>query len=672
MKFRQVHLDFHTSEHIDEIGRDFSRESFCAALREGHVNSVTVFSKCHHGWSYHPTKVNRMHPHLHFDLFGEQIRAARSIGVGAVGYISAGLDEKYAVEHREDLSLKKDGNIVRTPDFDTPGYHRICMNSPYLELLAAQVREMCTDYEVDGVFLDIVAPVRCYCPNCLRRMQELGLDPERDADVWKMAQITYFDYAARIRRAVDEVRPGLPVFHNCGSTPCGRRDLIRSNSHIEIESLPTGGWGYDNLPMTSRYVQPLGVDFLGMTGKFHLSWGEFGGYKHENALIYETALAVANGGKCSIGDQLHPLGAPDPETYRRIGKAYERIEEREPWLDGVRSVAEVAILSADGWASARPERERTPDFLPRRSDVGALRILMEGHYLFDVIDEESRFEDYRVLILPDSIGIDDSLRAKLGAFLRAGGKLLASGTSGLSLPDGGEQPAFVPDLGARYLGSQPFCPNYLHIREEFAGIRPAGYVFYSQTERVEATGKALAAIRPPYFERTAEHFCSHFHAPESEEGSGAGICEGKDGIYIAPAVFREYADVGSYIAKEIVTAALDRLLGKRTLEVALPAQGNVTLMDQEKQSRLVLHLLYAPRMSKGEKKIEIIEDCVPLFRVPVALDPRGRTVRSVRIVPSGEEIPFRTGEDGSVRFEIPEVRIHAMAEIAYGRPESTR
>ena len=197
-------------------------------------------------------------------------------------------------------------------------------------------------------------------------------------------------------------------------------------------------------------------------------------------------------------------------------------------------------------------------------------------------------------------------------------------------------------------------------------------MFYSQTERVEATGKALAAIRPPYFERTAEHFCSHFHAPESEEGSGAGICEGKDGIYIAPAVFREYADVGSHIAKELVTAALDRLLGKRTLEVALPAQGNVTLMDQEKQSRLILHLLYAPRMSKGEKKIEIIEDCVPLLRVPVALDLRGRTVRSVRMVPSGEELPFRTEEDGTVRFEVPEVRIHAMAEIAYGRPESTR
>ena len=121
------------------------------------------------------------------------------------------------------------------------------------------------------------------------------------------------------------------------------------NSHVEIESLPTGGWGYDNLPMTARYVQQLGMDFLGMTGKFHLSWGEFGGYKHENALIYETSLAVANGGKCSIGDQLHPSGKMDEKTYRIIGRAYEEIEKKEPWLDGVSSVADIGLLSYDSW-----------------------------------------------------------------------------------------------------------------------------------------------------------------------------------------------------------------------------------------------------------------------------------------------------------------------------------
>jgi hypothetical protein len=37
------HLDFHTSLHIPGIGEDFEPGEFIDTLRDGHVNSVTVF-----------------------------------------------------------------------------------------------------------------------------------------------------------------------------------------------------------------------------------------------------------------------------------------------------------------------------------------------------------------------------------------------------------------------------------------------------------------------------------------------------------------------------------------------------------------------------------------------------------------------------------------------------
>ena len=46
MRRRQVHLDFHTSEAIEGIGSQFSKENFQAMLKKGHVDSITVFSKC--------------------------------------------------------------------------------------------------------------------------------------------------------------------------------------------------------------------------------------------------------------------------------------------------------------------------------------------------------------------------------------------------------------------------------------------------------------------------------------------------------------------------------------------------------------------------------------------------------------------------------------------------
>ena len=77
MRFRQVHLDFHTSEHIEDIGKKFDKKQFQTALKKGHINSITLFSKCHHGWAYHPSKANEIHPHLDFDLLGAQIQALK-------------------------------------------------------------------------------------------------------------------------------------------------------------------------------------------------------------------------------------------------------------------------------------------------------------------------------------------------------------------------------------------------------------------------------------------------------------------------------------------------------------------------------------------------------------------------------------------------------------------
>ena len=90
LKTRQVHLDFHTSEHVPGVGHLYSKEQFQSALKIGHVNSITVFAKCHHSWSYYPTRFGRMHPGLKFDLLGAQIGACHEIGVAAPVYLTVG------------------------------------------------------------------------------------------------------------------------------------------------------------------------------------------------------------------------------------------------------------------------------------------------------------------------------------------------------------------------------------------------------------------------------------------------------------------------------------------------------------------------------------------------------------------------------------------------------
>lgn len=57
---RQIHLDFHTPARVT-VGDKFNPTEFFDTLEAAKVNSIAVFAKCHHGYSYFDT---RGHPAL--------------------------------------------------------------------------------------------------------------------------------------------------------------------------------------------------------------------------------------------------------------------------------------------------------------------------------------------------------------------------------------------------------------------------------------------------------------------------------------------------------------------------------------------------------------------------------------------------------------------------------
>lgn len=644
MNFRQVHLDFHTSEKIEGIGEKFDKKQFQEALKAGYVNSITVFSKCHHGWAYHPSKANEMHPNLKFDLLGAQIEAAHEIGVKTPVYISAGFDEKAAHEHPDWIGEDESG---AGRDFSKPMYHRMCMNTPYLDYLLGQIKEVCENYDADGIFLDIVNVFPCFCPSCLKSMFEKGYDPCNEEDVIRLAEEVYANYLKRTREVIYSVKPGLPLFHNGGHIRQGRRDLAYANSHLELESLPTGGWGYDHFPFSARYVQNLDREYLGMTGKFHLSWGEFGGFKHPNALKYEAALSIALGAKCSVGDQLAPNGKMDMTTYKLLGEAYRDVAEKEEWLDGTEPVCDVAVFSNEASDSANNLMKGTGGL--KKSDIGAGRILLEGKYQFSVVDFETDWNKYKVLVLPDNIQVNTEIKNKINDFLKNGGKLLASGKSAI-----GEN-GFIFDFGAKYAGENEYCPDY--IRPYFDNEYETDYVMYSKGIKTEkTTGSELAARIDPYFNRTREHFCSHQHAPSSSKYGGSGMIEGKDGIYIAWNIFEDYAEKGEIISKKCVCFALDRLLGKdKLLATDLGSMGVASLRKQN--DRYILHMLYAIPTKRGNG-VEIIEDAYPVYNTKISVKLE-KKIKKVYLAPQNEELEFSIN-DGRVEAVIPKIDIHQM------------
>ena len=650
LRYREVHLDFHTSEKVPSVGDRFDKEQFKAALKAGHVDSITIFSKCHHGWAYHPSEANEMHPKLKFDLLGAELEACREAGVNAPVYISAGLDEKYARRHPE--NLVKGAPNAGADFLNGAHYHLLCYNTPYLDYLMAQLDEVMRKYNPSGIFLDISAPRICYCQHCLESMRAKGLDPHNPEDVKRHGDMVYAEYCRRTEEVVRKYNPDTTIFHNAGNITRGRRDHAGFDTHLELESLPTGGWGYDHFPMSAAYCRTLGMEFLGMTGKFHTTWGEFGGFKHPNALRYEAALSIAEGAKCSIGDQLHPTGEMNMSTYQLIGKAYAEVEAKEPYVRGAEHIADIAILSAEAFSN-NPDRNCP-------YDVGASRILLEGKYLFNLVDQYEDLTKYKLLILPDIIRVDDKLKARLEAFVAGGGKLLCTGESGLK-PGSDE---FAIDLGVVCEGRNGFCPNYMIPEYEAVNGRTA-YVMYKPSLNIRAeSGSVEALLEETYFNRTAEHFCSHQHTPNNPGADRPGaVLNGNTG-YIAWNLFHDYADKGSYHLKELALHMIEALLGdSRSVRTNLPDRGIVTYTKQAEESRYVAHLLFAHTTKRGNG-VEVIEDIVPLYEINLkaALPTAPKRVYKVEYRDGGlceTELEY-TYSEGFAEVEVGKVELHAM------------
>lgn len=651
LPYRQIHLDFHTSERIPGVGSKFSSENFERCLRLGRVNSITLFSKCHHGWSYHPTKAGEMNPSLGgFNLLGEQIKVCKKLGVRVQVYLSAGIDGRLARLHPQ---WQPADNGMRLSTMRA-AFQPICLgNDEYLDVLEAQtveVLEMFGD-DIDGIFYDICRPRPCLCERCIASMLEKGLDPENPDDVYKHSKLNYYKYSERMNAAVARYYPHMPVFHNSGNIPRDDRRTVSSHTqHLELEALPTGDWGYDYFPLSAAYARGIGRDFAGMTGKFHISWGEFGGYKHPNALRYEASLALALGGRFNVGDQCHPSGELDEATYRLIGTAFAEVEPKEEYCVGAKNLADIALLTT----YYRKSEKSCPD-------VGANRMLLEGHYLYNVIDEEVDFSPYKLMILPDKKEISSTLAEKLKKYLAGGGKLLMSGRSGLI--EGTDE--FFTDFGVKYKGENSFNPTYMRPAYDMKPNGTAAYIVYDKSHLIELSGDfdgdVPLLLENSYFNRSYLHYCSHRHTPNNPEDTRPGAVVTDNIAYISWNIFNEYSEVGSINTRYAVTDIIDRLLGEdKTLSTNLPSGGVATLTRQEGENRLVCHLLYAVTKVRG-KGTEIIEDIIPICDTKVEINLPEEPER-VYLAPECRDIPFEYS-NGTLKFTVDRFECHAMVVI---------
>lgn len=597
---RTVHLDFHNSPLLENIGSHFDPESFAQQLLAAKIESITCFAKCHHGMIYYYTKLPAQHPHLKRDLLREQIEACHRVGIKVPIYISLGLDEEMARLHLDWRELSAEGKLGGSAPLEA-GWKKLCLNNDeYLSYVEEQIAELLSLFEVDGFFFDIVHQGECCCNTCLASMEQEGYTPEVSQERKAFAEKVLLRMKERLSSFIWERKADCPIFYNAGHIDPGIRTSLNYYSHLEIESLPTGGWGYDHFPIVARFARTLDLPYLGMTGRFHKSWAEYGGYKRPAALEYECLRSIAFGASCSIGDQLLPDGRLDPIAIKLIGDTYDTVAKYETHFQAAKPIAEIGVVMPE------PTEERIDDAL-----AGANRILSQAQYQFDLVDSQGDWSKYSVLILPDCLGLSRELAAKVEWYEKEGGKILASYHSGLCQ---GEFPASWP---LKYLGESEFNPDYLLPGKKWESLGQMPFVMHEPAAEVESEARWLAERWRPFFQRSWRHFSNHFHTPPQGPMGRPGAVSWEGGIYFAHPLFTIYRRHGSPIASELVLAALEELLPEPFVVSNAPSTAQLLLNYQEKENRYCLHILhYVP---ERRSQLDLVEDPLPLVDIEVGL-----------------------------------------------------
>ena len=673
LRFRQIHLDFHTSEHIDSVGSAFDPDEFGDTLVKAKVNSITCFARCHHGWLYFDSKKfpERRHPHLRTDLLARQIEAAHRRGIRVPIYLTVQWDYYTATHHPEWVCLQPNGMLMGTPPLEAGFYQHLCLNSPYRDFLKELTGEVLATLPTDGLFFDIVWPAECVCRFCQEQMLADKLDPANPQDRADFGRATIDGFKAEMTQFVSQKNSECSIFYNAGHIGPRHRAIKGAYTHFELESLPGGEWGYIHFPVTVRYARTLGLDYLGHTGKFHTSWGDFHSFKNLAALRYECLRMLAHGAKCLIGDQLAPSGKIDAHVYQLVSAVYSEVEQKEPWCTEARSVTEIGVLTPEEFTGGG--HQDLPSAIR-----GATRILEQGAHQFDVLDSAADFARYRLLVLPDNIPVSSTLAAKLKSYIQNGGAILASFASGMD----SRQTAFATDLfGVSLAGEGPrdlyghlvrgkaydrndYC-EYLVPRGEIgSGLPETEHAMYLRGMRVNANPAAeiLAPIFGSYFDRTYRHFCSHRQTPSAGAETQPGIVRQDRCIYFSSPIFSQYDHNAPRWCKLLVLNAIRLLLPEPMIKHDGPSTLLVTATEQPDANRWIVHLLhFVPE--RRSKELDVIEDVIPLFNLNVSVK-TPRQVREVLLVPDANRLRF-SRRDAYISFQVPRIDGHAMVTLTF-------
>jgi hypothetical protein len=681
--YRRNLVDMHINAWNPEFMTKFDPNAYVDCMVKANVSCCMVYANSHAGYAYWPAPQGNQHPGIkERDIFGEVVNLCHKNNIDVIAYYTI-IYDNWA--YRQDPSwriVKADGTSdMEYTDKRQGRYGHACPNSEgYREFTKNQVTDLVTKYDFESIFFDMTFwPHVCYCSNCRRRYEkELGGVMPRIID-WNNPEWNAFqdkrekwlnEFAFYCTDLVKSLKPAVTVNHQYSLIT---QSWLGGVTEDHTDACDYVGGDFYAGPTEQGLICKL-FNSLAGSFEFHtsrcLGLGDHTTSKTAEHLKLQSCIALAHNGAFLFIDAVDPVGTLNPVFYEKMGTILGEFREYEPYFGGT-IIADAAILF-DMWSKFNPGdsgksvMDPTAHRIPHLDAVvSAARALKERHIPYTVIGRrnlKNAINKYRLLILPDILRLSDEAAGDIRAFVQAGGKVYASGRTGLTnLGDVfGMEPAgeteqrttYMSPVGAPFgegekffIDSSPRYPLAIHGAQQVVKAREGA--------------KVLAVLTLPYTGSTtnAEFAAIHSDPPGVSTENPAVIYNtfGKGAVIWAAAPVES---CNQSVQDRVFLAFVEELLEYRT-SVVFEAPPAVEAICFAQDDGIIVSVITTQTTLPP----------VTAHGLSLTADLKGRTCAKVLHLPDKAEIAFAVS-GSRVKFDLPPLELFHMFKVVYKEPVS--
>ena len=642
------------------------------SLEAAAVDCLELYCKDHHGVCYYPCSLGLPHPR---NILGELLPELQKRHIRLIAYVSVCFDNYALGLHPEWRMVNYLGDPYKLRPFLMAS---IC--SPYTDFVLQQIEELAANYAVDGFWLDIIPLARdvqqdlwmiaphpipdysLYAQKCYEAETGERLpvhpSPQEEDHIFEFMTAKVDDFLNQAYATIRRHLPDAVITYNAAGAP---GDPIDSADLISIEGHAPE---FVRQSFNARWAKTRGKPFEILTAGA-LPRAELGGgwngfdQKPLAFLQLENAIALAHGGSMVFGQAPFANGATDPAQSAGLADVFRPARALEPWLTEPSGASDIGLVMAP-----KPRRASNLWGIALDGAEAFHDALIDKHLQYDIIQLDRDLSPYQLVILPDQAALSDAELTTLRDYVRAGGKLLASGCSSL-WDENGERRA---DFGL----ADVFGVEYQReAGSEFVYLRlGAGALAQAVTSLPILLDEIALQVR-----LRGGQLCHEFELPESRRTEATTILWGDSAPNESkrlPGIIRNQYGAGTcvYIAaplrsrgmpniwvKRLMGALAENLVPQPILTSNAPAGVEIVLNRQKR--RIVAHLLNRYRGSVDQPSFD--DNGISLHDIQIELDLARLALDPVRRAYIAPDTPLDFAiHDGKLQTTLPELDLHAV------------